>query len=197
MPPVTKTGCEDGAVGEGEITRSCSVTTTAAPILSSGAVSETVKHDSVKPLVTYTGNAGAYTVDGTVSIHCAATDPAPGSGVASDTCADLNVPAYTLALGSHTLSATAEDVAGNVGSGSTTFTVGVTYASLQALVAQFSTDPDVTSGLNDKLTAASKAKTAQARAGQLQAFANQVRAQTGKALTAEQAAILLALAQAL
>ncbi len=197
VPPVTKTGCEDGAVGEGEITRSCSVTTTAAPILSSGAVSETVKHDSVKPLVTYTGNAGAYTVDGTVSIHCAATDPAPGSGVASDTCADLNVPAYTLALGSHTLSATAEDVAGNVGSGSTTFTVGVTYASLQALVAQFSTDPDVTSGLNDKLTAASKAKTAQARTGQLQAFANQVRAQTGKALTAEQAAILLALAQAL
>ena len=196
-PAVTKTGCEDGPVAEGTVTRSCSVTTNAAPILNSGAVSETVQHDSVLPLVTYTGNAGAYTVDQNVSIHCAASDPTPGSGVASSTCADLDVPAYTLALGSHTLSATAEDVAGNVGSNSTTFTVGVTSASLQSLVARFSTNPDVTTGLNDKLTAAAAAKNAKTRGNILDAFANQVRAQTGKALTAEQAQLLLALAQTL
>lgn len=65
------------------------------------------------------------------------------------------------------------------------------------LVARFSTNPDVTSGLNDKLTAAAKAKTAAQRAQLLSAFANQVRAQTGKALTAEQAGILLELAEAL
>jgi hypothetical protein len=55
----------------------------------------------------------------------------------------------------------------------------------------------VTRGLNDKLTAAAKAKTASERAHHLHAFANQVRAQTGKALTAEQAGILLELADAL
>jgi hypothetical protein len=86
---------------------------------------------------------------------------------------------------------------GNGGTGSTTFTVGVTYGSLQNLVARFSTNADVTSGLNDKLAAAAAAKNANARAGQLQAFANQVRAQTGKAFTAEQAQLLLDLAGAL
>jgi len=193
----TKTGCDDGAVAEGVVTRSCSVTTTTAPIFSSGDVSETVKHDSRPPVVSYTGNAGSYTVDQTVSIQCNATDPEPGSGVASSTCSDVSAPAYTFSLGSHTLSASAEDVAGNVGSGSTTFTVSVTYASLETLVGRFSTNADVTQGLNDKLAAAAAAKNANARAGQLQAFANQVRAQTGKALTAEQAQILLDLAKAL
>jgi hypothetical protein len=194
----TKAGCEDGPVtGEGTTTRSCSVTTNAAPILSSGAVSETVMRDSREPVVSYTGNAGAYTIDQQVSIHCSASDPVPGSGLASDTCADVSAPAYTFTLGSHTLSATAEDVAGNTGSGSTTFTVSVTYASLQNLVARFSTDPAVTAGLNAKLAAASKARTAAARNAQLSAFENQVRAQTGKALTAEQASLLISLAEAL
>jgi len=49
-PAFTKTGCVDGAVAtEGTTTLDCSVTTTAAPILSSGPVSETVKLDSVAP----------------------------------------------------------------------------------------------------------------------------------------------------
>ena len=193
----TTNGCEDGQVGQGTVTRSCSVTTTAPPIFSSGDVSETVKRDSLAPVVSYSGNAGVYTVDRTVSIDCGASDPSPGSGLASDTCADVSAPAYTFSLGSHTLSASAEDVAGNVGSGSATFIVVVTFDSLKVLVARFSTDPDVTSGLNDKLNAAAKAKTAEQRAHLLQAFSNQVRAQTGKALTEEQAAILLELAEAL
>ena len=193
-----KDGCEDGPVtDEGTITRSCSVTTTAAPILSSGAVSETLLRDSKAPVVSYTGNDGAYTIDQQVSIQCTASDPVPGSGLDSDTCADLAAPAWSLALGSHTLSATAEDVAGNVGSGSTTFTVRVTYASLANLVARFSSDPSVTSGLNDKLAAAAKAKTAVARNRQLDAFEAQVRAQTGKALTEEEASLLISFAEAL
>jgi hypothetical protein len=193
----TKNGCDDGLVAEGVVTRSCSVTTTSAPILSSGDVSEIVKHDSRPPVVSYTGNADSYTVDQTVSIHCDASDPSPGSGLLSTTCADVSAPAYTFALGSHTVSASAQDIAGNVGSGSTTFTVSVTFASLRTLVARFSTDPNVTKGLNDKLTAAEAAKNANARQGQLAAFASQVRAQTGQALTAEQAQILLDLAKAL
>jgi hypothetical protein len=39
----------------------------------------------------------------------------------------------------------------------------VTYTSLANLVARFSNDPDVTSGLNDKLAAAARAKTTVAR----------------------------------
>jgi hypothetical protein len=95
------------------------------------------------------------------------------------------------------LSATADDLAGNVGSGETTFTVTVTFASLANLVARFSINPQVTKGLNDKLAAAAGAKTAKARAYQLEAFEKQVTAQIGKALTAEQAEILIELAEAL
>jgi GH35 family endo-1,4-beta-xylanase len=153
--------------------------------------------DTTPPVVTYTGNAGSYTVDQTIAIHCAASDPSPGSGIASTTCADINGPAYSFGLGSHTYSATAEDVAGNVGFGSTTFTVKVTYASLEALVSRFSTSADVATGLNDKLIAASQAKTTIARDKQLDAFESQLSVQTGKALTAEQAQILLALERAL
>jgi hypothetical protein len=173
------------------------VTTTSAPIFSPGPVSETVNLDTVAPVVEYTGNAGTYTVDQTVSIHCSASDPTPGSGLASDTCADVNAPAWSFPLGDTTISATAQDNAGNPGSGSTTFTVVVTFASLKSLVATFSTDPSVTLGLSDKLDAAAQAKNAKTRGNQLDAFENQVRAQTGKALTAEQAALLIGFADAL
>lgn len=129
-----------------------------------------LERDTTPPVVTYTGNAGRYTVDQTISIHCAASDPSPGSGVASRTCADVDGPTYSFGLGSHTYSATAQDVAGNVGSGSTTFAVAVTYPSLERLVSRFSTSADVASGLNDKLIAASQAKTTTARDNQLYAF---------------------------
>ena len=195
-PAVTKDGCVDGPIADdGTITRSCSVTTTAAPILTSGAVSETIKHDATPPVITYTGNAGTYTVDQDVSITCAASDAT--SGVASDTCQDISGPAYSFGLGHHTFSATAEDVAGNDGSGSTSFDVIVTFDSLANLVDRFSTSDDVTAGLTDKLAAAATAKNAKTRANQLNAFENQVGAQTGKALTADQAALLISLAEAL
>jgi hypothetical protein len=195
-PAATKTGCADGSVPEGMNTLSCSVATNAAPILNSGPVSETINVDSRKPVVEYTGG-GAYTVDETVSVDCAASDPIPGSGLASDTCEDVSGPAYTFALGEHSLSATATDVAGNVGSGSTSFTIVVTFPSLANLVARFSSNDDVASGLNDKLAAAASATNAKARGNQLNAFGNQVRAQTGKALTADEAKVLIELADAL
>ena len=151
--------------------------------------------DTTAPVVTYLGNAGTYGVTSTVSIHCAASDG--GSGVVSTTCADIVGPAYTYQAGLNTFSATATDASGNVGSGSTSFRVIVTFADLQALVSQFSNNAGVANGLNAKLDAASRAANANARAGQLGAFQNQVNAQTGKALTPAQAAILLRLVQAL
>jgi endonuclease G len=151
--------------------------------------------DTIPPTVTYTGNVGTYGVLATISIQCTATDA--GSGVVSTTCADITGPAYAFPVGLNTFSATATDAAGNIGSGMTSFQVVVTFADLQALVSQFSTNAGVANGLNAKLAAASQAANANARAGQLGAFQNQVNAQTGKALTAGQAAILLRLVQAM
>src|SRR5262249_30308074 len=72
-----------------------------------------------------------------------------------------------------------------------------TFANLRSLVADYSTDPDVTAGLNDKLTAAESAPSATARDTQLAAFEHQVDAQTGKAITTDQAQSLTTLGDAL
>jgi regulation of enolase protein 1 (concanavalin A-like superfamily) len=84
-----------------------------------------VKIDTTKPVVSYTGNAGSYTPFQTVSIHCSAVDPSPGSGIdaAATHCTDVDGPAYSFGLGSHTFTATAQDLAGNTASATTTFTV--------------------------------------------------------------------------
>ena len=93
-----------------------------------------IKRDATPPAVAYSGNAGAYTVDQAVNITCSATDAL--SGIASSTCQDITGPAYGFSLGSHTISATANDNAGNAGNGSATFTVSVTPRSLCDLTQQ-------------------------------------------------------------
>jgi len=68
------------------------------------------------------------------------------------------------------------------------------------LVTQFVTDTAVAQGLTDKLNAIATAMAqgnAQAKAGAVGAFINQVRAQTGKSISAEQAATLIRLVMAL
>ena len=109
-----------------------------------------LKVDTVSPVVAFTGAQPRYTVDQTVRVTCAATDPAPGSGIAAETCEDVDAPAWSFGTGGETLSATATDVAGNTGSGSVTFTVAVTAPSLQALVGQLSSSPTVTAELVDE-----------------------------------------------
>jgi hypothetical protein len=90
----------------------------------------TITPDTTAPTVTYSGNAGTYTVDQQVSITCAAADEPRGSGIASTTCANVTGPAAGFGLGAHQFSATATDNAGNVGSGSGSFSVTVTPVSL-------------------------------------------------------------------
>ena len=161
-------------------------------------MSVTVQRDTTNPVVTYTGNAGSYTVDQTIDIHCAASDPSPGSGLESTTCEDISGPAWSFTLGSHTFSATAQDVAGNVGTKSTTFTIGVTFDSLDELVSRFSTNAGIATCSDRKLDRRQRRRRTRTRArNQLGAFANQVNAQTGKALTEEQAQLLIALADTL
>jgi hypothetical protein len=86
----------------------------------------------------------------------------------------------------------------NVGGGTFTFASGpVTFTSLGALVTYFSSDLHVTAGLIEKLVAAAKAGTSAVRGKHLDAFVKQVNAQTGRALTREEAQVLITLANAL
>jgi hypothetical protein len=132
-------------------------------------------------------------VSQTVNITCAATDAV---GVTTPPCANVSGPAYSFAISPNTFSATATDAANNTGTGSTTFTVVSTLQTLQQLVNSFCDNPGICNALNAKLTAAANANNANARAGQLGAFVNQVNAQTGKCMTPAEAAILLQLVQA-
>jgi len=166
----------------------------------SATTSVTVKIDSTPPTVTYSGNAGTYTIDQMVSITCTAADALSGVASNTNTCANINGPAYTFTLGTNTFSARATDYADNVGEGSTSFTVQVTAAGLGNLVTQFVTKAGVANSMISKLNAAEAAAArgnAQAKAGAIGAFINELQAQAGKSLTAAQAATLIALAQAL
>lgn len=156
------------------------------------------KVDTTDPTVTYTGNAGAYTVDQQVHITCSTDDNL--SGVASDTCADVTGHAYSFPLGPNTFSATAVDNAGNDGYGETTFTVSVDPDSLCSLTGQFIDQKGVVKALCAILDAAKAAEERgdqEARAGQVQAYINAVAAQRDKLLTSEQTEVLIELAQAL
>jgi len=143
-----------------------------------------VQIDWTAPTVTFSGNAGTYTVDQMVNIACTATDSL--SGVASSTCRTISGPAYAFNLGSNTFSASAADVAGNTGIGSTSFTVQVTSDSLANLTQRFESKKGVAHALIVKL-----------QHGQLGAYMHQVTAESGKSLTTDQGAVLLRLATAM
>jgi DNA-binding beta-propeller fold protein YncE len=177
-----------------------------------------VQIDKTPPTVTYNGNAGKYTVDQTISIQCTAVDPpnsngTHGSGLASRTCQNIRGPAYSFPVGNNTFSAQATDNAGNVGSGSTSFSVLVTYGSLCTLTKQFvessanyqalpptfrsQIDQFVTS-LCQQLTNAQLALTSQQKAQLIAAYQAGVSALVNNGwLTSTQGAILIRLSQAL
>jgi hypothetical protein len=137
-------------------------------------------------------------VDQTVNVTCSATDAI--SGVASSTCKNINGPAYSFSLGVNTFSATANDNAGNVGGGSTSFTVFITYSGLINLVKLFEAKPLVQAQMVQTLQSAQGAAAsgnAHLADNLLAAFINQAEAQSGKSLTTAQAALLVKLAMAL
>ena len=132
----TTTGCVNQTITTDETatTYSCSATNAAG---TGGPVSVTIQRDATPPTISFTGNSGAYTVNQAITISCNA---AALSGIASSTCAAnslTGVPAYTLALGKHTLTASATDNAGLTNTGSTSFTVSVTPSTLCTLTTQF------------------------------------------------------------
>jgi hypothetical protein len=152
------------------------------------------KYDATSPVIAFTGNQGSYTVDLTVRIACGATDATSGIDAASTTCPEIDAPAYTFALGSHTLDATATDRAGNVRTESSTFTIEVTYQSLGTLVDLVVSNEGVANSLDQKLVAARNAPTPGARAGQLRAFVQHLEAVRGRWLTSEHTDALIRLA---
>lgn len=154
--------------------------------------------DKTNPVVTFSGNQGIYAVNETVQITCTSTDSL--SGMAGGTCADISVPAYSLALGTNTVSAEATDKAGNTGTAFVSFTVVVSNDSLCSLTDQFVTKSGVANSLCAKLTNAAKQAAAGKRAASnqmLQAYINELAAQSGKALAADQAGTLTRLARGL
>lgn len=158
-------------------------------------VSVTIKRDTTPPTVTYSGNQGIYSVLDTVDITCTAADAT--SGIASTTCADITGTGLDLGLGAHADTATAVDSAGNGATAITSFTVGVSLSELEALVRQWVSQHGVQNSLIAKLEAAMNAANPQAYAGQMEAFINELEAQSGNAVTEDNANALIELAEAL
>jgi len=148
--------------------------------------------DTTPPTITYSGNLGTYTIDQQVNITCSVTDP--DSSVASSTCQDIVGPATSFPVGVNTYTSTATDPAGNIGTGSVTFTVVVTPSSLANLITQLLPGVPMASSLTAKVDSISSAPNTHAKAGKLNAFNNELAAQVGKSLTQAQADLLSALA---
>jgi hypothetical protein len=113
------------------------VTCTSTSAGGSTTNSVTIKLDQTKPTVSFSGDAGTYAITQNVSITCSASDPTLGSGLAQSSCPSVDAPAWSLGLGTHTLSANAIDNAGNTSSASASYTVTVTPSSLCALTTNF------------------------------------------------------------
>ena len=158
----------------------------------------TVAIDATGPTVSYSSHPATYGLDQTIAITCTAGDAL--SGLASSTCQNISGPASSFGLGLHTFSAAAQDNAGNTNSASTQFTVVDPYDDLIALVNLYETKPGVAATMVSTLRGAQASAdggNASAANNQLNAFINQVQAQVGKSLTADQAATLIRLANAL
>jgi len=155
--------------------------------------------DLTPPTVTYSGNVGTYDASDTVNILCSATDalsgigPANCDGSSSNTCATIAGPAYAFGVQTSSFSASATDRAGNQGIATTTFTVVVTTQGLAKLVMKFVDKAGIQSSLISKLNSIqsdiSSGKTS-AKANDIASFENELAAQTGKSISAGDAAIL-------
>jgi len=177
--PMTSTGCSATSVtaDTNGATFICSATSAGGTT----SQSVTVKRDGTVPAISFSGNAGSYTVDQTIAITCSASDAM--SGIASSTCPGASGDAYTFPLGTSTLSASAMDYAGLTSTASTQFTVSVTSGSLCTLVQRWVSQKGVANSMCQQL--ANRA---------YGAFINHVRAQSGKFVAADKAAILISLA---
>jgi probable HAF family extracellular repeat protein len=158
--------------------------------------SVTVRIDKTAPTMTFSGNAGTYTVDQTILVTCSASDAL--SGIATTSCpAVASGPATdfvgTTATTITTLTATATDNAGNSASATTTFTVTVDADGICRLTASLGTADAICAHVTSIATAPNDS----AKAGKLGAFDNFLAAQNGKSIPEDLATLLSRLAHLL
>ncbi|MFC0270387.1 OmpL47-type beta-barrel domain-containing protein [Metabacillus herbersteinensis] len=158
--------------------------------------------DQTAPEITFSVKDGTeFGVNQLVTISSKAEDKL--SRVDSSTNVEISKRAYQLSLGANSFSANAADLAGNSSEETISVMITVNYDSLGELTGQFLKESGAEDKLQpfiSKLTAAkdSEAKgNIKVRNGQLGAYVNQVKAQSGKALTEEQGQVLIELVQSL
>lgn len=156
-----------------------------------------IRIDMTPPAISFPG-AREYLVDEVIEVSCAVGDAL--SGVKETQCTAHAGDAFWVPLGSHMVTATATDLAGNSAVARAEFSVTVTSDSLCHLVERFATKSGIANSLCAKLKAAD-ASTSKGKGnslnGQLDAFQHEVLAQSGKAISAAHAAILIAMADGL
>ncbi|MFS0635366.1 family 43 glycosylhydrolase [Mesobacillus foraminis] len=153
-----------------------------------------VEEDTTAPVVTFHGNKGAYSVDEQISISCSATDDL--SGIAEIDCPKIEGRAYEFQIGVNKLKAAATDRAGHTTVEEVEFTVTVDYKSLSTLTQSLVSNASVAESLSVKLQGAEDSASKgnkEAMEGKLNAYINQLRAQSGKTVTEENAALLISL----
>jgi hypothetical protein len=140
--------------------------------------------DTTGPVITFTGNAGTYTIDQWITIDCSVSDAE--SGVATSNCPSVDAAAYTFGVGPHELAASATDVAGNTTLATTSFTVIATSESLCNLTRLFEAKSQIADAMCKQL-----------EAGAFRAYINLLRSQTDKTLTSNDALFLAGFAESL
>jgi hypothetical protein len=163
--------------------------------------------DKTPPIVNVLTDQSQYTRVQPFVVHYSGYDPEPGSGLASLT-GEFNGTSVTdgqvldlfwLNLGQYTLSATGEDYAGWVTTGSQTIQLIATIESLQQTVQRLCQEDYITKAgvCNSFLRKLNSALAAQERGHNktavniLRAFQNAIRAQTNKSITPEAKSILM------
>lgn len=176
----TSSGCEPTTVSADTAAATSTCTATNGAGLSASA-NATVRLDATAPVIAFDGNAGTYQIDQIVEIHCTASDALSGLATSSD-CGSISGPAYAFPIGTSNYLRSTTDRAGNTTSAATSITIDVTAASLCNLTTSFVSNDGVANSLCKKL-----------EAGSSNAFGYELEAQTGKAISSHDAAILLAL----
>ncbi|WP_206099013.1 sugar-binding protein [Paenibacillus nanensis] len=148
-----------------------------------------VRIDRTPPSIVFEG-ARAYAIDEFVVVTCAAADNV--SGVVNGPCEGplVGAPAVELGVGTHELIVSAEDAAGNIVTATATYEVEAPDTALLVRLIEAYVSGNGEQGIENSLIT-------KAEHGNFNAFANQVAALTGKRLTEEQAALLLAVAELL
>jgi hypothetical protein len=163
---------------------------------------EGINLDKTPPTIVYTGNAGNFTADQFINITCTPEDNL--SGVRVSTCQNISGQGYDFVLGTqmvtqHAYSAQATDFADNVGSGATSFTVTVNQQAVSNLTARFVSDTGVANSLQQKLRQAAEAQARgdlKAKARHVDVYIHELQNHIGRFVSAQNAEILIRLAQA-